>query len=246
MAASLGTLDHTFAISQAKAKAAGPSASLEVSRANALLERATHAAAILNPGYTHTDAAPVESEGSIFILRGMLAPGGAVVKASGVAKRMWQVTLAARVFEDEEGAIEALRADSVEPGTFVVIRNEGTKGGPGMREMLGATSALIGAGLGESCALVTDGRFSGATHGPAIGYVTPEAARGGPIALVADGDKIVIDLEARRLDLDVPADELELRLAGYVPPAPKVTRGYLKFYAEHVARASEGALMPRL
>ena len=128
----------------------------------------------------------------------------------------------------------------------MIIRNEGTKGGPGMREMLGATSALMGAGLGESCALVTDGRFSGATHGPAIGYVTPEAARGGLIALVADGDRIVIDLEARRLDLDVPADELHGRLGAYVPPAPKVSRGYLKFYAEHVAPASEGAVMPRL
>lgn len=204
------------------------------------------AADILNPDCIHTDAAPVEAEGSILILRGTLAPGGAVVKASGVAKGMWRVDLAARVFEDEEDAIDALRAGSVEPGTCVVIRNEGTKGGPGMREMLGATSALMGAGLGESCALVTDGRFSGATHGPAIGYVTPEAARGGPIALVADGDRIVIDLETRRLDLDVPADVLSERLVAYVPPPPKVTRGYLKFYAEHVAPASEGAVMPRL
>ena len=204
------------------------------------------AAEILDPDCIRTDAAPVEAEGSIFILRGTLAPGGAVVKASGVAKGMWQVTLAARVFEDEEGAIDALRAGAIDPGTCVVIRNEGTKGGPGMREMLGATSALMGAGLGERCALVTDGRFSGATHGPAIGYVTPEAARGGPIALVADGDRIVIDLDARRLDLDVPADELGRRLAAYVLPPPKVTRGYLKFYAEHVAPASEGAVMPRL
>jgi len=204
------------------------------------------AAEILNPGCIHTGADPVEAEGSIFILRGSLAPGGAVVKASGVAKGMWNVTLHARVFEDEEAAIDALRAGAIEPGTCVIIRNEGTKGGPGMREMLGATSALMGAGLGESCALVTDGRFSGATHGPAIGYVTPEAARGGLIGLVADGDSIVIDLEGRRLDLDVAAAELERRRAAYVPPAPKVSRGYLKFYAEHVAPASEGAVMPRL
>ena len=202
-------------------------------------------AEILDPDCIHTDAMPVEPEGSIFILRGTLAPGGAVVKASGVAKGMWQVTLAARVFEDEEAAIDALRAGFVTPGTCVVIRNEGTKGGPGMREMLGATSALMGAGLGESCALVTDGRFSGATHGPAIGYVTPEAARGGPIALVANGDRIVIDLDARRLDLDVREDELNRRLEAYVSPLSKVTRGYLKFYAEHVAPASEGAVMPR-
>ncbi|MEQ9261398.1 MAG: dihydroxy-acid dehydratase [Roseovarius sp.] len=189
--------------------------------------------------------APVNPEGSIYILKGSLAPGGAVVKVSGVAEAMWKVTLTARVFESEEDAIDAIRAGLIADGTCVIIRNEGTKGGPGMREMLGATSALIGAGLGETCALVTDGRFSGATHGPAIGYVTPEAARGGPIALVADGDAIRIDLTARRLDLDVPEAELEARRASHVPPAPTVTRGYLKFYAEHVAPASEGAVMPR-
>lgn len=114
-----------------------------------------------------------------------------------------------------------------------------------MREMLGATSALMGAGLGESCALVTDGRFSGATHGPAIGYVTPEAARGGPIALVRDGDRIEIDLKARKLDLVVDAAEMESRRAAYAAPEPRAKRGYLKFYAEHVAPASEGASMPR-
>jgi len=203
-------------------------------------------AEILNPDCIHTEANAVEPEGSIFILRGSLAPGGAVVKASGVAKAMWNVTLHARVFEDEESVIDELRAGWIEPGTCVVIRNEGTKGGPGMREMLGATSALMGAGLGETCALVTDGRFSGATHGPAIGYVTPEAARGRLIALVHDGDSIVIDLEGRRLDLNVAAAELERRRGVYVPPAPKVSRGYLKFYAEHVAPASGGAVMPRL
>jgi dihydroxy-acid dehydratase len=192
---------------------------------------------------SHDD--PVEAEGSLFILKGSLAPGGAVVKASGVTKAMWRCTLKARVFEDEESAIDALRAGVIGDGTCIVIRNEGTKGGPGMREMLGATSALMGAGLGESCALVTDGRFSGATHGPAIGYVTPEAARGGVIAVVADGDEISIDLAARRLDLLVADQEIERRRAAYVPPQPRVTRGYLKFYAEHVAPASEGAVMPR-
>jgi dihydroxy-acid dehydratase len=114
-----------------------------------------------------------------------------------------------------------------------------------MREMLGATSALMGAGLGETCALVTDGRFSGATHGPAIGYVTPEAARGGVIAVVKDGDKIVIDLVERKLDLLVDAAEIDKRRVAYVAPEPRVKRGYLKFYAEHVAPASEGATMPR-
>lgn len=188
---------------------------------------------------------PIEPEGSLYILRGTLAPGGAVVKASGVDKSMWNVTLTAKVFEDEEGAVAALRSGTIRLGTCVVIRNEGTKGGPGMREMLGATSALMGAGLGRSCALVTDGRFSGATHGPAIGYVTPEAARGGPIGLVADGDQVAIDLAARQIDLLVDAAELEERRTAYTPPPPRVTRGYLKFYAEHVAPASEGAIMPR-
>jgi dihydroxy-acid dehydratase len=192
------------------------------------------------------DNDPVEAEGSIYILRGSLAPGGAVIKASGVIKSMWRCTLTAAAFEDEETAIEALRAGRIKPGTCVVIRNEGTKGGPGMREMLGATSALMGAGLGDSCALVTDGRFSGATHGPAIGYVTPEAARGGVIGLVQDGDEIVIDLTKRRLDLNVDDAVLAKRRATYSAPAPRVSRGYLKFYSEHVAPASEGAVMPRL
>lgn len=203
------------------------------------------AAAIENDEVIHLDSDPVEPEGSLFILRGTLAPGGAVVKASGVDKSMWKTSLKARVFEDEESAIDALRAGSVTPGTCVVIRNEGTKGGPGMREMLGATSALMGAGLGETCALVTDGRFSGATHGPAIGYVTPEAARGGVIAVVKDGDAIHIDLAARKLDLDVSETEIQARWSAYVAPEPRIKRGYLKFYSEHVAPASEGAVMPR-
>lgn len=193
----------------------------------------------------HSDTDPVEAEGSLFILNGTLAPGGAVVKASGVAKSMWRTSLKARVFEEEETAIDALRAGSIQPGTCIIIRNEGTKGGPGMREMLGATSALMGAGLGETCALVTDGRFSGATHGPAIGYVTPEAARGGVIAIVKDGDTIHIDLAARKLDLDVSQAELDVRWSSYVAPEPRIKRGYMKFYSEHVAPASEGAVMPR-
>ena len=188
---------------------------------------------------------PVEPEGSIYILKGSLAPGGAVVKASGVARDMWQAVLPALVFEDEEGAIDAIRDGEIGPGTCIVIRNEGTKGGPGMREMLGATSALMGAGLGNSCALVTDGRFSGATHGPAIGYVTPEAARGGPIALVEDGDPVRIDLAGRKLDLEVASEALAERRRRHTPIPIRVTRGYLKHYSETVAPASEGAVMPR-
>ena len=188
---------------------------------------------------------PVEEDGSIYILKGSLAPGGAVVKASGVSRDMWQAALPARVFEDEESAIGALRDNEISPGTCVVIRNEGTRDGPGMREMLGATSALMGAGLGDSCALVTDGRFSGAMHGPAIGYVTPEAARDGPIALVEDGDLVRIDLPGRRLDLGVAPEALAERRRIHTPMPARVSRGYLKHYAEHVAPASEGAVMPR-
>ncbi len=202
-------------------------------------------AEIENPEIIKSASDPVEKDGSLFILKGSLAPGGAVVKASGVTKNMWKCTLSAKVFEDEEAAIEALRAGHITDGTCIIIRNEGTKGGPGMREMLGATSALMGAGLGSSCALVTDGRFSGATHGPAIGYVTPEAARGGVIGLINDGDQISIDLAARKLDLMVAESILIERRKRYKAPASRVKRGYLKFYSEHVAPASEGAVMPR-
>ncbi len=202
-------------------------------------------AVVQNPECIHGKSAPVAADGSVYILKGSLAPGGAVVKASGVARGMWEVALPARVFEDEESAIDAVRNNAIRPGSCVVIRNEGTKGGPGMREMLGATSALMGAGLGNSCALVTDGRFSGATHGPAIGYVTPEAARGGPIALVEDGDLIRINLSERKLDLDVAPDVLAERRKCYSPMPSRVTRGYLKHYSETVAPASEGAVMPR-
>lgn len=199
----------------------------------------------LNPELLHSAASPIAPDGSIYILRGTLAPDGAIVKASGVAKSMWQFTGIARVFEDEETAIEATLAGAIEAGTAIIIRNEGPRGGPGMREMLGATSAVVGMGLSETVALITDGRFSGATHGPAIGYVGPEAKDGGPIALVEDGDRIVIDLDQRRLDLDVPTEVLAERRANHVARPPKVTRGYLAFYAEHVAPACEGAVMPR-
>jgi dihydroxy-acid dehydratase len=189
--------------------------------------------------------APHAPEGAIYILKGSLAPEGAVVKASGVAKSMWQFEGSARVFENEEDSISAILAGEITPGTAVVIRNEGPKGGPGMREMLGATSAVVGMGLSETVALITDGRFSGASHGPAIGYVGPEAACGGPISLVQDGDTIVIDLVERRLDLHVEEAELERRRAAYVAPSPNVSSGYLAFYAQHVAPANQGAVLPR-
>ncbi|WP_426247361.1 dihydroxy-acid dehydratase [Nocardioides sp. LHG3406-4] len=203
------------------------------------------AAENLNPELLKSPDTAHAPEGAIFILRGTLAPDGAVVKASGVAPSMWSFQGTARVFDNEEGAIEATLAGEIQPGTAIIIRYEGPKGGPGMREMLGATSAVIGMGLSESVALITDGRFSGASHGPAIGYVGPEAASGGPIGLVEDGDTIIIDLPERRLDLEVSADELERRRAAYVAPEPNVTRGYLKFYADNVAPACEGAVLPR-
>ena len=138
---------------------------------------------------------------------------------------MWSFTGSARVFEDEETAIEAILAGSIEAETAIIIRNEGPRGGPGMREMLGATSALVGMGLSETCALITDGRFSGATHGPAIGYVGPEAKDGGPIALIEDGDRVVIDLDKRLLDLDVPDDVIARAGAPTTSPDRRRSRG---------------------
>ncbi len=200
---------------------------------------------VINTDCIRPITSPVDPEGSLYVLKGTLAPGGALVKVSGVPSSLWTSTLIARVFEDEEAAIDAIRSGSIQNGSCVIIRNEGTKGGPGMREMLGATSALVGAGLSDTCALVTDGRFSGATHGPAIGYVTPEAARGGPIAIVEDGDTIEISLSERRLDLAVDNQETVRRYERYVAPQPKVKRGYLSFYSRNVGPASTGATLPR-
>ncbi|WP_006242580.1 dihydroxy-acid dehydratase [Mycolicibacterium tusciae] len=203
------------------------------------------AAENLNPELLASRENPIAPEGAIFILRGSLAPDGAVVKASGVAPAMWKFEGTAKVFEDEESAIEGILGGEVTPGMAIIIRNEGPRGGPGMREMLGATSAVVGMGLSESVTLITDGRFSGATHGPAIGYVGPEAADGGPIGLVEDGDRILIDLDDRRLDLDVPDEVLEQRRSVWVRREPNVKSGYLAFYAQNVAPACQGAVMPR-
>jgi dihydroxy-acid dehydratase len=199
----------------------------------------------LNPELLKSRSDAHAEEGAIFILRGSLAPDGAVVKASGVAPSMWQFEGTAKVFEDEESAIVAILGGEITPGTAIIIRNEGPRGGPGMREMLGATSAVVGMGLSETVTLITDGRFSGATHGPAVGYVGPEAADGGPIGLVEDGDRILIDLNERRLDLDVAEDVLEERRSRWIRREPSVKSGYLAFYAENVAPACQGAVMPR-
>jgi dihydroxy-acid dehydratase len=187
--------------------------------------------------------APHAAQGGIAILRGNLAPEGCVVKAGAVRAEMARHRGPARVFASEEAAMEAILDGVIAPGDVVVIRYEGPCGGPGMREMLMPTSALAGMGLADKVALLTDGRFSGATRGAAIGHVSPEAAAGGPIALVREGDVIDIDIPARTLTLDVPEDTLARRRAAWQAPSPRVTTGYLARYAAHVASASSGAIV---
>jgi dihydroxy-acid dehydratase len=181
--------------------------------------------------------APLKPEGGLAILRGTLAPEGCVVKLSG-HKRVLH-TGPARVFDSEEAAFAAVQARKIVPGDVVVIRYEGPKGGPGMREMLAVTGALVGQGIGDSIALITDGRFSGATHGFMVGHVSPEAAVGGPIALIRDGDMITLDVKARRLDVDA---DLESRKSQWKAPAPHYTTGVMAKYAKLVSSASEGAV----
>ena len=188
---------------------------------------------------------PVNEEGSLAILRGSLAPNGAVVKQTAVSPSMRVHTGPAKVFESCENAVQAILDGKVQRGDVVVIRYEGPKGGPGMREMLAATSVLVGMGLGDSTALVTDGRFSGSTRGPCVGHVSPEAASGGPIAIVQDGDLITINIDERKLDLHLSEEEIKRRLANWKPPAPRVTRGYLARYAEAVTSADQGAILKR-
>ncbi len=183
---------------------------------------------------------PLKPNGGFAILRGNLAPEGCVVKLSGHDRHEHRGP--ARVFESEEEAFAAVKGRSIEPGDVVVIRNEGPAGGPGMREMLQVTAALVGEGLGDSVALLTDGRFSGATHGFMAGHVAPEAPRGGPIAAVHDGDTIVFDVAARELNLEVPEEEIRERIAAYRSPPPAYRTGVLAKYARQVGSASEGAL----
>lgn len=188
---------------------------------------------------------PVHREGSLAILKGNLAPNGAVVKQTAVSPSMRVHTGPARVFESCEDAVKAILDGRVRKGDVVVIRYEGPRGGPGMREMLSATAALVGMGLGDSTALVTDGRFSGSTRGPCVGHVSPEAASGGPIAIVQDGDLITIDIDRRKIELHLSQDEIEKRLRSWRPPAPKVNKGYLALYAQLVSSADEGAILRR-
>ncbi|HSY60068.1 MAG TPA: dihydroxy-acid dehydratase, partial [Terriglobales bacterium] len=188
----------------------------------------------------HPWASPVYSEGHLTILRGNLATEGAVAKISGVKNT--KITGPARVFDSEEESLHAILSNKIAPGDVIVIRYEGPKGGPGMREMLAPTSALIGAGLGDSVALITDGRFSGGTYGMVVGHVAPEAAVGGGIALVHEGDKITIDAAAHRIDLNVTPKELAARRAAWTTPEPRYRSGVLAKYVKLVSSSSIGAV----
>jgi dihydroxy-acid dehydratase len=183
---------------------------------------------------------PLKSTGGLVILRGNLAPEGCVVKVAGEERR--KHTGPARVFGSEEECFAAVEQQGIKPGDVVVIRNEGPSGGPGMREMLQVTAALVGEGIGDQVALLTDGRFSGATHGLMAGHVAPEAVRGGPIAAVQEGDQITIDIDARRLDVDLSDEEIAKRVEAYEPPEPRYKRGVMAKYAAAVSSASEGAV----
>ncbi len=183
---------------------------------------------------------PLKPNGGLAILKGNLAPEGCVVKVAG--HNLLQHRGPARVFNCEEDAFAAVQNSDIKAGDVVVIRYEGPKGGPGMREMLGVTAAIVGAGLGESVALLTDGRFSGATHGMMAGHVAPEAARGGPIAAVRDGDTITFDVNARKLEIEISDDELKARLSQWQPPAPRYKTGVMAKYANAVSSAALGAI----
>jgi dihydroxy-acid dehydratase len=178
--------------------------------------------------------------GGLVILKGSLAPEGSVVKMAGHERTKHRGP--ARVFESEEDAFKAVEQRSIKAGDVVVIRHEGPRGGPGMREMLGVTAAIVGQGLGEDVALITDGRFSGATRGLMIGHVAPEAVAGGPIAVVRDGDMINIDTDADRLDLELEPAEITARLRSYVPPPARFKVGVFAKYAALVSSASDGAV----
>ena len=183
---------------------------------------------------------PIKPTGGLVILRGNLAPEGCVVKVAGEERR--KHTGPARVFGSEEECFAVVERQGINPGDVVVIRNEGPSGGPGMREMLQVTAALVGEGIGDQVALLTDGRFSGATHGLMAGHVAPEANRGGPIAAVQDGDQITLDIDARRLDVDLSDEEIARRVEAYEPPKPRYERGVMAKYAASVSSASDGAV----
>jgi dihydroxy-acid dehydratase len=188
-------------------------------------------------------SAPYHKEGGIAVLYGNLAPDGAVVKQSAVSDEMLRHSGPARVYNSEEEAQKAILGGAIRAGDVIVIRYCGPKGGPGMPEMLSPTSAIIGMGLGKSVALLTDGRFSGGTQGACLGHISPEAAEGGPIGLVVEGDLIEIDIPARTLKLVVSEEELQKRKSAWHPPEPHITEGYVGRYAKMVTSGSTGAVL---
>jgi len=200
-------------------------------------------ASISDPDVIRTLATAYHAEGGLAVLKGSLAPDGSVVKQTAVPEEMLVFEGSARVFDSEEEAMQAVLQRAIEAGDIVVIRYEGPRGGPGMREMLGPTAAIAGLGLSSSVALITDGRFSGGTRGPCVGHVSPEAADGGPIALARTGDRIRIDIPARSIDLLVGEPEMAARGAAWRAPEPRITRGYLARYAAQVSSASTGAVV---
>jgi dihydroxy-acid dehydratase len=183
---------------------------------------------------------PLKKSGGLVILHGSLAPDGSVMKISGTERTTHRGP--ARVFDSEEAAFDAVQRQTIKPGDVVVIRYEGPSGGPGMREMLGVTGAIVGAGLGETVALITDGRFSGATRGFCVGHIAPEASRGGPMAIVRDGDTIVIDVAQRKLDIDISDETIKQRFAAWSCPSPRYTTGVFAKYVKLVSSASQGAV----
>jgi dihydroxy-acid dehydratase len=188
---------------------------------------------------------PYHPEGGIAVLHGNLAPDGAIVKQSAVSEKAMRFTGLARVFDSEELAMKAIMDKDIAEGSVVIIRYEGPKGGPGMREMLSPTAALVGMGMADTVALITDGRFSGGTRGPCIGHTSPEAMDGGPIALVEDGDRITIDIPERKLVLEIDESTMAERRRKWAPPKGRVQKGYLKRYAQMVTSANTGAIFQK-
>jgi len=207
------------------------------------LDKLAAQAEILAPEVIHTLKHPLARSGGIVVLKGNLAPQGAVVKASGVHPDMLQHAGPARVFDCEEEVQICLLSGKVRPGDVLVVRYEGPRGGPGMRELSLPAAILVGMGLGDTVAMITDGRFSGATRGPCVGHICPEAIMGGPLAAIKDGDVIEIDIPNRRLNVKLDSEELETRMKEWVPPKKDVLRGFMRLYAEKVGPASGGAVL---
>jgi len=207
------------------------------------IKEIARAAQVLDEDVVRSIENPYHKQGGIAVLRGNLAPDGSVVKQSAVDKKMMKFEGTAVVFNSEEDAMKSILGSKIKKGSIIVIRNEGPKGGPGMREMLAPTAAIVGMGMSDSVALITDGRFSGGTRGPCIGHVSPEAASGGPLAAVKTGDKILIDIPNRKMDVKISRQEFDRRLRQWKPPKPKITTGWISRYAKLVTSANTGAIL---